>query len=118
MSLFAWFKDLKEKSPFNTFQKKIERLKALLFVMDEEIEKEHFQQLKGHLHATILIIGSKDSLDNTCLVRLINYISLIALAIKKPAKDINKKTKEMKIIVKRYFISFLIFHDAYKSMIK
>lgn len=71
MSLFDWFKELKEKSPFNTFQKRIERLKVILSVMEKEVEREYFQQLKGHLNSTLLLIGSRDSLDGSCLVKLL-----------------------------------------------
>lgn len=68
MSIFDWFR---ERNPFETFKKRVGRLRTLLSVMEKEAEREHFQQLKGHLRSTVLLIGSKELLDKKCLVYLL-----------------------------------------------
>lgn len=67
MSLFDIFAP---KNPFRAFEKKVLRLRALLNVMEQEAQREHFEQLKGHFHAVQKLLGSQDSLDRHCIIRL------------------------------------------------
>lgn len=59
------------KNPFNKLSNKVERLRALLSIMKQEAHREYFMQLKGHLQAVQRLVGHKDALDSSCIIRLL-----------------------------------------------